>query len=149
MKGGRPKGSKNAETLEREAVAKAVNQRILTHADSIVNAQLALAKGQTYLYRIDETGEGKTKKREHVLVTDPEEIKQVLDEAEGNGVVDEKYYYITTKDPNNMAIDSLFNRAIGKAADKLEVSGTILNANISLEAIEQAEETVKAKLIEE
>lgn len=39
------------------------------------------------------------------------------------------------------------DRFMGKMAEKVEVQGTILNASISLEAIRQAEEVIKAKLV--
>lgn len=123
MKGGRPKGSLSPATLERQRVEAAYNQRILRHADELFNAQLNLAKGVTHLFKIVESGEGKTKKREHVLVVDPDEIIAFLDEHDGgNGVVDDTYYYITTKDPQNMPIDSLLNRGIGKVTDKVDLT---------------------------
>lgn len=120
---GRPKGSLNKDTLEKKKVEEAFTRRVLNAADRLFNSQLALAEGTTYLYKIVETGSGKDKKREHVLVTDPDEIKQVLDEAEGTGIVDDTYYYMTTKAPDNKAIDSLLDRAFGKAVMKLGGTG--------------------------
>ncbi len=114
--GGKKKGYKAPHTLEAQEAKKRFVERVIQHTDDLFNAQLNLARGITYLYRIDETGEGSKKKREHVLVTDPDEIKNVLDEVEGNGVVDETYYYISTQAPFNPAIDSLMNRAHGTAA---------------------------------
>lgn len=123
-RGGRPPGRLNAATLERKAVEDAVRQRILQRADRLLNSQFGLAQGLMYVYRIDETIDDKGKKiREHVLVTDPDEIKAVLDENQGgDGMVEDNYYYITTKDPNNIAIDSLFNRAIGKPTENVDVT---------------------------
>ena len=148
-KGGRPKGALSASTLEKRKVEAAFNQRILKHANDLFNAQLNLAKGVTHVYKIVESGEGKTKKREHVLVTDPEEIKALLDEHDGgNGVVDDTYYYITTKDPQNMSIDSLLNRGIGKPTDKVDVTtdGEALTSNKELlELSKQLNELRKAQ----
>lgn len=122
-KGGRPKGTYNPQTLERKKIEEAVRQRILRHADEIINAQIGLAKGLMHVYRIDERLEGKKVIREHVLVTDPDEIKEVLDENDGgDGVVGDNYYYIATKDPNNMASDSLLNRGIGKPTDSVDIT---------------------------
>lgn len=131
-KGGRPVGSMSPVTLERKNVEAAVRQRIFIHADEIINAQLAAAKGLKHVYRIDERMEGKKVIREHVLVTDPDEIKSVLDEHEGSdGVVDDNYYYISTKDPNTMAGDSLLNRGIGKPTDNVDITsgGEIISQN--------------------
>lgn len=117
---GRPKGKQDARTLDRIRVLQAYKQRILNNADKLLNAQLALAVGVSHLFRVDETVvDGKTK-REHVLVTDPDEIKKVLDENDGgDGKVDESYYYISTKDPDNRAIDSMLDRTFGKAVQAI------------------------------
>lgn len=123
MQGGRPKGSVSKATLERMEVEKAIKQRIFAHADELLNAQLSLAKGITHVFRIDEEEVNGKKVRKHVLVTDPEEIIDLLDAHEGgDGVVGESYYYISTKDPNSIAIDSLFNRGIGKPTDTLDIT---------------------------
>lgn len=121
---GRPKGSQNKATKERKAVEEAFTQRVMEHADDLFNAQYNLATGTAYVYRVDETEDDKgKKKRDHVLVTDPDEIKEVLDETDGSGgVVDENYYYITTRSPSNQAIESLLNRAIGKPQDNVDVT---------------------------
>lgn len=119
--GGRPKGSKNKATLEKQKVAEAFNQRVMANANALFNAQLTLAVGSQKVFRVDETGEGKSKKREHVLVTDADEIKVLLDEHDGrNGVVDGVYYYFSDVLPDNRAIDSMLNRAIGKPKESIE-----------------------------
>ncbi len=150
-KGGRPLGVLNRETLERKKVEDAVRQRILLHADTIINSQLFLAKGLTYIYRIDEKEVNGKKVREHVLVTDPDEIKDFLDEHHGGaGVVDDSYYYITTKDPSNIAADSLLNRGIGKPTEVVDVTtkGESVN-NVpkeTLDMIRDLEKTVRKDL---
>lgn len=121
---GRPRGGKNKATLEKQKVAEAFNQRVMNQADALFNAQLMLATGSMKVFRIDETGEGKSLKREHVLVTDPNEIKDLLDEHEGlNGAVDGVYYYFTTVGPDNKAIEGMLNRALGKPKEQIEHSG--------------------------
>lgn len=119
---GRPAGLKNPQTLEREAVLREFRQRVLTQTDSLFNAQFTLAVGSIKVYRIDEEeGEGGKKKRVHVLVTDAEEIKSVLDEHEGgSGVVGESFYFVSDVLPDNRAIDSLMNRAFGKPTETLK-----------------------------
>lgn len=117
---GRPKGRVDQKTLDKLRVFEAYKQRILKKANALFNSQYSLATGTAYMYRIEETGEGKNKKREHVLVTNPTEIKEVLDETEGaGGVVDDVYYYITTKPGDNKAIDSMLDRVFGKATQPL------------------------------
>ena len=121
---GRPKGSLNQSTIEKKKAEEMLTDRILKNVDRLFNAQLSLAEGNTYLYKIIETGSGKTAKREHVLVTNPDEIKQFLDEHEGgSGTVDDNYYYLTTKTPDNKAIDSMLDRVFGKAISKTEHTG--------------------------
>src|SRR4051812_43404016 len=116
---GRPKGSITEATKERMRVEEAIHARIVGVADRLLNAQLTLAEGVSFLFRIDEIGEGKNKRREHVLVTKPDEIKQFLDETGGSGGISGgNYYYIQTKSPDNKAIDSMFDRTFGKAGTK-------------------------------
>ena len=115
---GPKKGAVYAKTLEKRAAIEEFRKRVRKNLDKIYNSQLNLALGRTYVYEIVETGSGKDKKREHVLVTDPDEIREVLDN--GSGTLDDSYYYITTKDPDNKAIDSLLDRAFGKAQQSLD-----------------------------
>ena len=79
---------------------KLMKQRILKRLNPLLNSQFSLAEGVSYVYKVVETGSGKDKKRDHVLVESPEEIKEFLDEHEGgDGLVEDTYYYITTKTP--------------------------------------------------
>ena len=118
---GRPKGSENKDTKEKRIAQEQMINRIVKNIQSIINAQLSLAKGTSYVYRIDEIGEGKNKRREHVLVTDKEEIKSALDSLEHGQNGEDGYYYITTKAPDNRAIENLVDRAFGKPKETLEV----------------------------
>ena len=138
---GRKPGGMNQKTKDRMRILKAYQDRIAHHADTLFNAQFGLAKGQMYLYRIEETGSGKDKKREHVLVTSPEEIKQVLDETDGaGGAVDGNYYYITTKEPDPRAIDSMLDRAFGKPIQVL--AGDSEGGPVQLEISEKQYERI-------
>jgi hypothetical protein len=128
---GKPKGKKHKATLEKQAIAEAFNQRVMSHADALFNAQLVLATGSRKVFRIDEEeGEGGKKKRVHTLVTDADEVKALLDEHEGAaGEVDGNYYYFTEVAPDNRAIDSLLNRAFGKPKETLEHAGEIAHTH--------------------
>lgn len=127
-KGGRPKGSKSKTTLEREKVLAAIRQRILSQADGILDAQLTLARGLTYLYKIEKYYEGRGKNRvlkrkQPKLVTSQIEIEAYLAREVDEGDMEDPedtYFFITTKDPNNQAIDSLLDRTFGKAVQYTE-----------------------------
>jgi len=122
---GRKPGGKNKATLEQQKVLAAFNQRVMAKADALFNAQLTLAVGSMKVFRIDEEEvDGKTK-RVHTHVTDADEIKALLDEHEGGpGVVDGVYYYFTDIHPDNRALDSMLNRAFGRAAETIKHENT-------------------------
>lgn len=123
---GRKPGSKSKKTLEKLAIQEAFNQRVLTHADRIFQAQLSLAVGSVQVFRVDEEEDEKGKvKRIHTLVTNPDEIKDVLDTNEGEaGVVGENYYFVSNVLPQNAAAEALLNRTLGKAKDSLDLNVT-------------------------
>jgi hypothetical protein len=121
---GRKRGSKSTKTLEKAKVQEAFEQRVMANADKLFNAQFSLAVGTSKVFRIDEVGEGKDKKRIHSIVTDDEEIKAFLDEHDGgSGEVKGVFYYITTAQPDNKALDSLLNRGLGKVKETHELTG--------------------------
>jgi len=54
------------------------------------------------------------------LVTDPDEIARAFETMRGDASVESGgYYVITTKEPDGKSIDSLLDRAIGKAAQPI------------------------------
>lgn len=113
---GMPKGKKIKRTLEKEHALKEYKARVIRHADTLFNAQFANAKGNTYIYRVEEEQHenGRVSKR-HILVTEPDEIAMVLDATQGtSGEVQGGYYIVTTEKPDNKAIDSMLDRAFGK-----------------------------------
>src|SRR5690348_14378197 len=52
-KGGRPKGTPTPETIERAAMKKLIEQRVFAAHESLINAQLRIAVGQMFLYKIE------------------------------------------------------------------------------------------------
>lgn len=134
-KGGRPKGKKSKNTLEKEAVLKVFRERVMRNADLLFDSQLTLARGQTYLYKIEkELQIGPKGGKRYVsskpkLVTEQWEIEAYLEGeiTEGDSDNDQDpnatYYYLTTKDPSNQAVDSMLDRTFGKPAQSLELGG--------------------------
>lgn len=108
---GRPRGSKNPLTKKVGIKEKTIKERVLKNVDDLVTSQIALAKGLSYLYKINMKNVNGRRKAIHILVTNPKEIQEYLDGDRG----DEEYYYITAEKPDNRAIDSLLDRAFGKA----------------------------------
>ena len=133
---GRPPGALNKKTKEDRLQEEAMINKIKEHADELIQAQLLLAKGASYVYRIDEEkdAKGNVKKREHVLVTDPEEILRYL-----NDETEDEYYYISTHAPNATAIKDTLDRAYGKAAQSLNVKGN-LNIGQLLDSFDEDED---------
>jgi hypothetical protein len=58
QKGGRPSGRKNDATLEREAQLARFKQRVFEAFDPLINAQLSLARGLSYLFKEDINDDG-------------------------------------------------------------------------------------------
>ena len=141
QKGGRPIGSKSEKTLEKDRVLAKVKDKILQRAERIIDAQSSLALGQQYLYVIKtETINGKRVKSKPELVTDPETISQFLDGEYGDGDSlndEEEYYFISTKEPSNQAIDSMMNRAFGRPTESLDVTSAGLPLILPSVALER------------
>lgn len=131
---GRKKGTLNPATVERDEMLRQFRTRVMEATHSLMNAQMGLAKGSQYLFKI-KTYKGQ--KSDPILVKDQTEIEQYLrgdfDDEEyktGNNTV---YYFLTTKDPDNRALEALFNRTYGKAKESIELSnpdGNLKTINI-------------------
>ena len=112
---GRKKGIRNIKTLERVKVFAVYQQRILRIADNLFNAQLSLALGLAYLYRVEKI------KKKVELITDEETIRAYL-EGEIKSNERFEYYFITVKEPNLKAIESLLDRTFGKPTQSIDIS---------------------------
>lgn len=123
---GMPKGKVTQKVLEREASRKAFQQLVLENLRPLFHKQLWLSMGQTYIYRKEKHGTGASMRIEHVLLENPHEIADALDTIANMDEQDENegFVYIVTKPPENRAIDSMLDRSIGKASDKVEPFGT-------------------------
>lgn len=77
-----------------------------------------------------------SERKKPVLVSDPFEIAAYIDRLENNEVPSEeefletRHYFITTKEPNNMAIIDMYNRAFGKPTENVKLTGTLNIANV-------------------
>ena len=114
---GRPKGSYSDEQRERIKTEREMNIRIMENVHRVLGAQLALALGTQYLFKIETDEKGKKSKAQ--MVTNQDEIQKYID-----GEIDDPdcYYFITTEKPNIQAIQSLFDRAYGKAVQKVALT---------------------------
>lgn len=120
---GRAKGGKNPDTLHKEKVYAEVRQRIMRNANKLINAQMAKAVGSIQIFEVVETETNGKTLTEHILVTSPDVIKQVLDEGQGvNCSVNGAFYIVTEIAPENRAIDSMLDRTFGKATQTVEIT---------------------------
>lgn len=117
---GRKAGSVNKATAEMKEAKKQFVDRVNKNVDKLFNSQLDLAVGEKYLMVIKTIGKGSKARRETTVVSDPETIKQFLDEELEDS--ETEYYFMTTKPANNQALDSLLNRSFGKAKESLDVT---------------------------
>lgn len=117
---GRKKGSMNKTTAESRIAKAAFIDRVNKNVDKLFNSQFDLAAGEKYLMVVKTVGKGAKARRETSIVTDPELIKQYLDEELED--TETEYYFMTTKPADNKALDSLLNRSFGKAAESLDVT---------------------------
>lgn len=116
-KPGRKKGQLSQKTLDKMKVKKKLDQRIMRATDPIINAQLQLATGLSFLYKVHTDQKGVRSRPE--LITQQSVIEDYL--AGDLNDQQSDFYYITTKEPNNQAIDSLLNRVHGKPTESLDV----------------------------
>lgn len=117
---GRPKGSMNPASKERAAAKKEFQDRVAQNVDRLFNAQFNLATGEQYLMWRHKVGMGVKEKTIVEVIDDPEVIKQFINEELDNP---DDYYFISTKPANNSAVDSMLDRAFGKADSKIENTG--------------------------
>lgn len=148
---GMPPGKVQEKTIEKRVAMEVFRERVRKDLDALYFAQRSLAFGCTFIYEIVySTTKRKEKKRENILVTDPEIIKQVLDEiGDGSeGTVDEKFYFVTTEKPDNKAIDSLLDRAYGKALQRQSLEdpdGGMLKVGVVMLPTREPKQVTKPK----
>src|SRR5215471_828007 len=108
--GGRPRGKKMLETLEKEQAREYVRQVVTARLGSVLEAQLDNAEGIRHLMmRGPKTGKFER------ITGDEKQIDKALKSKNA--------CWIYTKDPNVPAFTDLMNRALDKPAEHLEVAG--------------------------
>ena len=131
---GRKEGKFSLEKIEKIKTEQYLKDRITKNVDKILNAQLSIATGLQYLFKIVTTKVGKKEVRSKpILVVDPKEIEAYLDYAENDAKsvnTDTEYFYITAERPNQQAIANLFDRAFGRPKESLTLDG-----NLTLETV--------------
>lgn len=102
---GRPKGTKNPSTFTKEQAREALRQIVLREMDSLTAAQIAHAKGLSYLVGRDKGGKFK---------------KLTSDEAEKALAGESEYTLVEVweKDPSVQAFTDLMNRALDKPKEQ-------------------------------
>jgi hypothetical protein len=118
---GRKKGKLEPQTIEKMKIKKQLEDRIAKNAHILYNAQVTLALGEQYLLKRYKIMVGKNYRWSRFeRVTDPDEMIEYLDgkfKDDSNSV----YYMLSAEKPDAKAIDSLLDRAFGRAPQNLNI----------------------------
>lgn len=113
---GRPKGSREPQTLDKEAAREVVRQMVFAQLGPLTKAQLSHARGLKYLVTRDK------KTGKFIRVTEAmARHKQALADTE-------EIIEVWEKDPSVQAFTDLLNRALDKPkeqAQEIQVSGSL------------------------
>ena len=109
-KGGRPKGSKSTGTLAKEAARERLRALVMAELDPLVAAQIAQAKGLSYLV-VRDKHTGKFLRVSEGMARSKEKLKP-----------NEETIEVWEKDPSVAAFSDLMNRALDKPTEQLEVN---------------------------
>jgi len=130
-KGGKNKrGVKTKNTIDREAVLELAKDIIAGRTKRLIDTQSILAIGCIKVFVIHTYYEGTGKNRKKMkskpeLVTKDNEIVDALNHEfnDGNDPSNEDdYYFVMTREPENVAIDSLLNRTFGRATENTKIT---------------------------
>lgn len=138
--GGRKKGQKNKATLQKEAVVAEYKQLVMQDARRLFFSQSVLAHGQQFLFRIDKIKIGKNSYKNDIpkLVVDRSEIEAYLTGLVRGGDHEDvqdpsaAYYFITTKEPNQMAIADMLDRGLGRVRQVFGLEGSTPGSAIAI-----------------
>jgi len=125
-KRGRPKGSKNKSTVDKEVLRAIIRQRVAAEMDSMLSAQIASAKGIKYLVARERKG-GK------FVRLDERRVKAIL----GGNESEHEMIEVWEKDPSVQAFTDLMNRTVDKPAETV-------NATVDMSLTQGIEVRLKA-----
>lgn len=114
--GGRPPGSKNKSTLEKQKVQEAIQQQIMKIAKRLISSQQIAAQGTHKMIALTKDSSGK-------LVTETIRDMKRMEELLETGEYGKDYLIVAGADPDWKAADALLNRALGKPVESLELGG--------------------------
>lgn len=134
-------GTKNKKTLAKEKAWEEYEQKMVDSLFAITRAQLLMALGAQYLFKIEKYYEGKKLvSKEPKRVTDPDEMESYLNmyiNGEYDNSPNATYFFFTASDPNVSAIRDILDRLKGKPTQSIdhttkgmpiiEISGTVIN----------------------
>lgn len=122
--GNRVGKGKQKKTIDKEIALEELRQTVLKEIKPMLRSAVSNATGLTVMFQKKKVKNKKTNKFERtgdlIRVTDADRVEELL---KGNCLGDD-WYYITTKDPNIQALNTLLDRTFGKAKESLELSGT-------------------------
>lgn len=127
----------NASRLTATLAKKRFTEQVYENVDRLFAAQLTLALGSVKLFRTEVFKNGR---RETTVITDTYEIIGYLNDPEhyGQDGKNEIFYLMADKDPENKALDSLLNRAMGAPKQELQIndeSGIFLKDRLKIEVV--------------
>lgn len=102
---GRPKGSKEPQTLEKEAAREALRVRLTREMDGVAEALVSRCKGVRYFVTRNKTGK-------YEIVTNPDAVVKALNEE------DEYTGEFYTDKPETAAIREFFDRTVDRAKEQ-------------------------------
>lgn len=117
-----------APKIEKHIERKRMEKQIKRITPALVRALITPALGEVVVYKIvEETdSKGKVLSRQHVIVTDKDEIRDALDRREESNIdPDGNYVYITTRPVDVKANIALLDRAYGKPKESVDISHTV------------------------
>lgn len=106
------------EKLAIDAERETLQQFYMRGMRGIAQAQVALAKGMSFLYVIKTDKKGNRSRPE--VITDQSTIESYLADELDND--EHEYYFIATKEPNNEALKDIQNRVFGKPKETVDVN---------------------------
>lgn len=126
-KGGKAKkGTKHKSTIDRERILEQAKDIVAGRTKKLIDTASMIAFGtiKCFVIKYDYIGK-KRVARKPELVTDDETIANILyhEYADGEDISDDsEYYFVTTVDPNIIAIKELLDRTFGRATENKTIT---------------------------